>query len=254
MRGRRSVGTGWLLVVAGLSGTAAAEEIRRLEDPALLERLGFRGAESLSITADALAGLERELEMEAAGIEAWPGEERQAPAAIAAEVGYSIVTPATIQPVDPTAIHYITTLPTLACGEGDTRFEAQIPELPHGGRLTGGRIWYADSSSAQSLTAIVYRSCLPESSAGTPTTTTLRTHVSSGDSGNRSVALALDEPIDLLRCAYLLRIRLGAECSLGLGFSKVRFEWTPPAEAADPKIFASGFEAGGFDGWSAWLS
>ena len=247
-RQRVAIALAIALVSSGPAG--AGNEAVRLTNPELLERLGFAVEQRVSITPRALAELERQVA--AADLDEAEGAFAGSTMPEGAATGRSLVTPAVLHPAESDMVHVITGHPGLLCSGETPTFEGQIPDLPDGGNLTGARVWYSDSSSTNSATVVLYRSCLPAAGAGIPTTTVLGTRTSTGSSGAQSATIALDDPIDLLSCAYLVRVSLGASnlgCSASLAFYKLRVDWAPPAPPASPEVFGDGFESGTLAGW-----
>jgi hypothetical protein len=238
------------LVASGPAG--AADETVKLTDPDLLERLGFAAEQRVSIGPRALAELE--WQAAAADLEVSESALTESVTPEGTATGHSVVSPAMLQPAQSDMVYFVTASPALLCSGDTPTFEGQIPDLPDGGNLTGARVWYSDSHSTNSLTVVLYRSCLPTSGAGRPIATVLGTRTSTGSSGAQSATIALDETVDFGSCSYLVRVNLGTidlGCSASLAFYKLRVDWTPPAPPASPEVFGSGFESGNLTGWSA---
>lgn len=144
------------------------ESLTPITDPVLLARLGAApDATNVYATPQAL----RELTMGPAeqhaiyeAVNAYEAELETTSAFGTSTVGHSSIIHTEFYPSHGYG-DYASDLESRWCVDGDAVFRAQFDSLPHGARLHSVNFWGYDDSD-ESMTVIVRRTCLPDSSAG----------------------------------------------------------------------------------------
>lgn len=119
----------------------------------------------------------------------------------------------------------------LICTSGTQRLVTARLDIPHRRRITHFRLWGLDNSATAGLTATLWRNCLPDTTAGTPTQAALATVSSTGTPGDFTVVADLDPNaaanlVNAHLCTYWAAVEYGECGTFALQLRKIHVEHT----------------------------